>query len=63
MAARGQKRVYGVVFLLFPIRKSCFELLKVHKSEDRGVSKCQLMYLEKSTTQLEKRATSSADED
>ena len=35
MAAWGPKRVV----LLFPITKSCFELLRVHKSEDRGVMK------------------------
>ena len=35
MAARGPKRVAGEVFCCF-LLPSCFELLKVHKSEDRG---------------------------
>ena len=39
MAARGQKRVDSEVFCCFLLGKSCFELLKVHKSEDRGVMK------------------------
>ena len=47
MVARGQKRVIGEVFLLFPIRKSCFELLKVHKIEDR---KCLMIFLFTFTT-------------
>ena len=38
MAARGPKRVTGE-FFCFTITRICFELLKVHKSEDRGVMK------------------------
>ena len=41
MAAWGPKRVV----LLFPITKSCFELLKVHKSEDRGSIKMPYHFL------------------
>ena len=35
MAARGPKRVASQVFCCFLLQKGFFQLLKVHKSEDR----------------------------